>query len=105
MNYRTVYVFVVWLENNNNNTTDNWEVFFRASPDNGVTFNELINISNNTGVSEDPEIAADGENVVLTRWDNTNGSRVVLYRASTDNGNSFGPTITLNATTGVKSLN
>jgi hypothetical protein len=90
------------LENNNN--TDNWEVFFRASPDNGVTFNELINISNNTGISEDPEMEADQENVVITWWDNTNGTRVVLYRASTDNGNTFGPTIALNATTGVRPI-
>ena len=59
-------VYVVWLENINNN---NWEIFLTASPNNGVTFNEPLNISNNTGISEDPEIAADEENVILTWWE------------------------------------
>ncbi len=95
-------IFAVWLENNNN--TDNWEVFFRASPDNGVNFNEIMNISNTTGASEDPEIAADEENVVVAWWDNTNGTCVVLYRASTDSGTTFGSTIALNATTGIRPI-
>ena len=96
-------IYVTWLEDLNN--SGNWEIFIRASNDNGTTFNKPINISNNTGLSEDPEIAADEENVILTWWDNStsNGDRHVMYRASTDNGTTFNPTITLNATTGITS--
>lgn len=96
-------IYVTWLEDFNN--SGNWEIYFKASNDNGTTFNKLINISNNTGLSEDPEIAADEENVILTWWDNStsNGDRHVMYRASTDNGTKFNPTITLNATTGITS--
>ena len=96
-------IYVSWLEDLNN--SGNWEIFIRASNDNGTTFNKPINISNNTGLSEDPEIAADEENVILTWWDNrtSNGDRHVMYRASTDNGTTFNPTITLNATTGITS--
>ena len=96
-------IYVTWLEDLNN--SDNWEIFFKASNDNGTTFNKPINISNNTGLSEDPEIAADEENVILTWWDDStsNGDRHVMYRASTDNGTTFNPTITLNATTGITS--
>src|SRR5918995_462926 len=96
-------IYVTWLEDFNN--TGNWEIYFKASNDNGTTFNKPINISNNTGLSEDPEIAADEENVILTWWDNStsNGDRHVMYRASTDNGITFNPIITLNATTGITS--
>lgn len=94
-------IYVTWLEDLNN--SGNWEIFFKASNDNGTTFNKPINISNNTGLSEDPEIAADNENVILTWWDNItpNGDRHVMYKASTDNGTTFKPTVTLNATTGI----
>src|SRR5918994_1422557 len=93
-------IYVTWLEDFNN--SGNWEIYFKASNDNGTTFNKPINISNNTGLSEDPEIAADEENVILTWWDNStsNGDRHVMYRASTDNGTTFNPTITLNTTAG-----
>lgn len=96
-------IYVIWLEDLNN--SGNWEIFFKASNDNGTTFNKPINISNNTGLSEDPEIAADEENVILTWWDNStsNGDRHVMYKASTDNGTTFRPTVTLNATTGIMS--
>jgi hypothetical protein len=96
-------IYVTWLEDLND--SGNWEIFFKASNDNGTTFNKQINISNNSGLSEDPEIAADEENVILTWWDDStsNGDRHVMYRASIDNGTAFNPTITLNATTGITS--
>jgi hypothetical protein len=94
-------IYVTWLEDLNN--SGNWEIFFKASNDNGTTFNKPINISDNKGLSEDPEIAADEKNIILTWWDNStsNGDRHVMYRASTDNGTTFDPILTLNATTGI----
>jgi hypothetical protein len=38
------------------------------------------------------------ENVYVTWWDNSTGTREVLFRASTDNENSFGQAIILEST-------
>ncbi|HZC47879.1 MAG TPA: hypothetical protein VE244_02345 [Nitrososphaeraceae archaeon] len=43
-------------------------------------------------------IAASGDNVYVTWWDNKTGTREVYFRASTDNGETFGNTIMLNST-------
>ena len=43
-------------------------------------------------------ITASGDNVYVTWWDNKTGTREVFFRASTNNGESFGNTIMLNST-------
>jgi hypothetical protein len=88
------YVYVVWWDNK----TENWEVFFARSTDNGRTFEQPLNLSNNTGRSENAQIFALEEKVYVTWWDNSTGTREVLFRASTDNGNSFGQAIILEST-------
>ena len=90
------YVYVTWWDNK----TGNWEVFFARSTDNGETFGNAINLSNAMGRSEDSNIAASGDNVYVTWWDNKTGTREVYFRASTDNGETFGNTIMLNSTSG-----
>jgi hypothetical protein len=87
-------VYVTWWDNK----TGNWEVFFARSTDNGETFDNTINLSNAMGRSEDASIAASGENVYVTWWDNKTGTREVFFRASTDAGETFGNTIMLNST-------
>ena len=89
-------VYVTWWDNK----TGNWEVFFARSTDNGETFDDTINLSNAMGRSEDSNIAASGDNVYVTWWDNKTGTREVYLRASTDNGETFGNTIMLNSTSG-----
>ena len=43
---------------------------FRASSDGGATFADKINLSNSTNAElQDVEIAADGENVIVTWWE------------------------------------
>ncbi len=87
-------VYVTWWDNK----TGNWEVFFARSTDNGETFDNTINLSNAMGRSEDSNIAASEDNVYVTWWDNKTGTREVYFRASTDNGETFGNTIMLNST-------
>ena len=89
-------VYVTWWDNK----TGNWEVFFARSTDNGETFDNAINLSNAMGRSEDSNIAASGDNVYVTWWDNKTGTREVYFRASTDNGETFGNAIMLNSTSG-----
>jgi hypothetical protein len=87
-------VYVTWWDNK----TGNWEVFFARSTDNGETFDNAINLSNAMGRSDDSNIAASGDNVYVTWWDNKTGTREVYFRASTDNGETFGNAIMLNST-------
>ncbi len=87
-------VYVTWWDNK----TGNWEVFFAKSTDGGETFDDTINLSNSKGRSEDANIAASGDNVYVTWWDNKTGTREVYFRASTNNGETFGNTIMLNST-------
>src|SRR5215203_6137875 len=43
-------------------------------------------------------IAASGDNVYVTWWDNKTGNREVFFTRSTDNGETFGNAIMLNST-------
>jgi len=54
--------YVLWWDNK----TGNWEIFFRASQDNGKTFGDEINLSNDTTRSDDGSIAAQGNSVYVT---------------------------------------
>ncbi len=86
-------IYVVWWENK----TGNWEIFFRASSDNGMTFGNEMNLSNDTTRSDDGNIAALGNNVYVTWWDTSNqtGLRIPVFIASNDNGATFGERVRL----------
>lgn len=86
-------VYVLWWENK----TGNWDIFFRASSDNGKTFGDEINLSNDSTRSDDANIAALGNNVYATWWNTNNqtGLREPVFIASDDNGATFGESIRL----------
>jgi hypothetical protein len=86
-------VYVVWIERAANSDFD---ILFRSSNDNGVTFGPTINLSDNSGRSQDVQIAVSGSNVYVAWRDNTPGN--LLFRSSNDNGVTFGPTINLSNT-------
>ncbi|MFQ5940914.1 MAG: hypothetical protein ACE5KA_04360, partial [Nitrososphaerales archaeon] len=73
-------------------------IFFRASNDNGASFGDTVNLSNNAGESGRQRIAVSGNSVyVVWRY-----SGEIFFRASNDNGASFGDTVNLsNNTLGV----
>lgn len=85
--------YVLWWDNK----TGNWEIFFRASQDNGKTFGDEINLSNDTTRSDDESIAAQGKSVYVAWWDTNNqtGLREPVFIASNDNGNTFGERVVL----------
>ena len=84
-------IFVVWFSDQNT-LSNNSEVLFRSSNDGGVTFADKINLSNTTTAdSIDAQIAADGNNVVITWWEHNATSKEPVARISTDNGVTFGP--------------
>lgn len=86
-------VYVVWPSNQ----TGHLEIVFRASSDNGQTFTDKVNLSNTPNVdSIDPEIAASGNNVFISWWEDFgNGTRVPFLKASNDNGLIFGSVLSL----------
>lgn len=56
---------------------------------------EVFNISNNIGHSEEPRIVKYGNIIYLVWIDDTSASRDIYFKKSTDNGCTFGPTINL----------
>lgn len=87
-------VYVTWWTNNTANNND--EVLFRASTDGGVTFREKINLSNSNDTnSTRAEIDSDADGVVVTWWESNQTSETPVMRVSDDNGETFGPLLTL----------
>ena len=77
---------------------DNSEVYFRRSTDNGASWEAKQQISNATGRSEDPSIAA-GSGFVHVAWNDTRtGVMHTYYRRSSDQGVTWGPETPLNST-------
>ena len=78
------------------------DIFFAASNNNGTSFGTPINLSNNTGISLNPQIAAIGNNVYVT-WDDDPHFWLhddIFFAASNNNGTSFGTPINLSNNTG-----
>ena len=87
-------IYLVWSSNN----TGNSEIMFRASNDNGTTFAEKINLSNNTtSDSINAQIMASGNNVFVTWWEQNQTADTPVMRMSTNRGNTFGPILKLAA--------
>ena len=76
------------------------EIFLAASTNNGGSFGIPVNISNNFGSSESPQIALSGNNIYVT-WQDTNlGNMEIFFAASNNNGTSFGTSINLSNNAG-----
>jgi hypothetical protein len=87
-------VYVAW----STNKTGNYEVMFRASTDGGATFPDKINLSNSTDAeSQDVQIAADNDNVIVTWWERNATSNEPVVAISTDTGTTFAPIMKLAA--------
>jgi len=87
-------IYVTWWTNKTAN--GDGEVMFRASNDNGATFGDKINLSNNTVTnSVDAEIAAEGGSVAVTWWERNSTSNEPVAKISTDNGQTFSPLLKL----------
>jgi hypothetical protein len=118
-------VFVVWEENdqqpqekqqeqknsglfknNNNYNTRNYDILLMKSVDGGMTFDKEINLSNNLGFSEHPQIAVSGGIVHVAWLDNSHSiGKDILYRKSTDGGKTFSEIINLSNGTNSSSSN
>jgi hypothetical protein len=85
-------IYIVWWTN----STGNDEVMFRMSTDAGQTIGDKINLSNTTVAdSVDAEVAAEGDNVIVTWWERNQTSNEPVMRVSNDNGTTFGSLLKL----------
>ena len=99
-NYDSVYgqiaaidnkVYVVWQESVTDNSNEkNYEVYLKKSEDQGNTFSKAINLSNNSGFSEHPQIAVSKNGIFIVWADNTNSNNTeIMFTKSLDNGTTF----------------
>jgi hypothetical protein len=90
-------VYVVWEDT----TPGNGEILFAVSNDNGQTFSTPINLSNNAGISFEPQISSEVNNVYVVWEDTTPGNFDIFFAVSNDNGQTFSTPINLSNNAGV----
>jgi hypothetical protein len=83
-------IYVVWQESVPGNTDRNYEIFFKKSSDDGNSFGERIQVSDNIGFSEHPQMASENNNVYVVWADDTNINKQIYFKKSNNGGNSFG---------------
>ncbi|MEP6576958.1 MAG: hypothetical protein ABJB85_11065 [Nitrososphaerota archaeon] len=82
-------VCVVWEQSVRGPNAKNYDIFFMVSNNGGINFSDPVNLSNNKGFSEHPQISATENNVYILWVDNSNGTRQILFRKSVDRGENF----------------
>jgi hypothetical protein len=93
-------LYIIWRDD----TTGNYEIYFRASHNNGTTFAPVKNLSKNSGVSREAVVTASGSNVYALWRDNTPGNYDVFFRASHDGGRTFAGIVDLSGRSGIRKL-
>jgi hypothetical protein len=90
-------VYLIWQESITNNSNEkNYDIYFKKSGDRGNTFSKPINLSNNTGFSEHPQIAVSKNGIFIVWADNTNSNNTeIMFTKSEDNGTTFSKVINL----------
>jgi glutaredoxin len=78
-------VYVVWQDN----TSGNYDIYFKPSTTNGTKFKSLRNLSNNNGTSQVPQIVTQGTNVYVVWQDNTRGNYDIFFKRSPNKGTGF----------------
>lgn len=82
-------IYIVWQESVGSYGTNNYDIFFKKSNDSGETFGSPINLSNNTGFSEHPQIASVGNIIYIVWVDDSSGEREIMFCKSSDSGKTF----------------
>ncbi|MDQ4014921.1 MAG: hypothetical protein M3136_04065, partial [Thermoproteota archaeon] len=99
-------VYVVWEDSTTFDlSNNNYDIYIKKSADWGESFagnsnssatdttTEVLNLSNNPGFSEHPQIAAYDEKVHVAWIDNSLGNKEILLARSIDNGTTFSEAI------------
>ena len=97
-------VFVLWQDNLFGQNRMNYDILLKTSNDGGQTFGDVVNLSNNTGFSEHPQMAVNGNNVYIVWADNTSLNRDIYFISSNDGGQTFGDVVNLSNNAGKTSF-
>jgi hypothetical protein len=79
-------IHVVWSDD----TPGNYDIYYKRSMDNGLTWSKQKRLTRNAGGSRQPAIALSGRNIHVVWWDETPGNDEVYYKCSTNNGATWG---------------
>ncbi|MGD1834444.1 MAG: sialidase family protein [Nitrososphaeraceae archaeon] len=90
-------VYIIWQESVTEKPSEkNYDIFFIKSEDNGTTFSKPLNLSNNSGFSEHPQIALSKNGIFVVWGDNTDSKNTdVMFTKSEDNGTTFSKPLNL----------
>ncbi|MCX6164779.1 MAG: T9SS type A sorting domain-containing protein [Ignavibacteriae bacterium] len=80
-------IHVVWCDNRDGN----FEIYYKRSTDNGVTWQQEINLTNTSDASWAPSLAINGANMHVVWEETLGGNEEIFYKNSTDNGLTWGP--------------
>ena len=97
-------VYMVWQDNMFGHNRMNYDILLKTSTDGGQTFGEVVNLSNNSGFSEHPQIAVNDTNIYIVWADNTSLNRDIYFISSNDGGQTFGDVINLSDNAGKSSF-
>ncbi len=88
-------IYIVWQESVGSYGTTNYDIFFKKSNDNGDNFGSPINLSDNAGFSEHPQIASVGNLIYVVWVDDSSGEREIMFSKSSDSGKTFSKSIVI----------
>jgi hypothetical protein len=111
-------VYAVWEDSTTSDlSNNNYDIYIKKSADWGESFagntnsyatdttTEVLNLSNNPGFSNHPQIAAYDEKVHVAWIDDSLGNKEILLARSIDNGTTFTEAINLSNTANTNSRN
>jgi hypothetical protein len=85
------YVYALWADD----TSGSEDVYFRRSADHGMTFDEPLNLSNNSVFSGLAQMAISGNYVYVVWWELSPAGSDIAFARSTDYGESFSEAVLL----------
>ena len=87
-------VYVAWVDGTPG-PYGNPDILFRRSVNDGASFGPTTNVSNNLGISTEPNMAISSNSIYIVWRDDTLGNEGIFFKRSVDNGATFGSTIYL----------
>jgi len=89
-------VHVVWYDGRDGN----YEIYYKRSIDNGVTWGPDTRLTNDAGMSLGPSVAVSGSEVHVVWEDDRTMDTEVYHKLSTDNGATWGPDVLVTSVAG-----
>jgi len=93
-------VHAVWYDFRNGN----FEIYYKRSPDGGLSWGADVRLTNNMRTSTHPSVAASGSVVHVVWVDNRDTNDQIYYKRSTDGGLTWGSDTRLTITSAFSSL-